>query len=81
MIHAINYSNSYKYFHFHLNTFSHYLSLLPRESLQILVVMIHAITYSNSYKYFHFHLNTFSHYLSLLPRIEVYFNPILKFMI
>ena len=30
MIYAINYSNSYKYFHFHLNTFSHYLFLLPR---------------------------------------------------
>jgi len=35
----------------------------------------------NSYKYFHFHFNTFSHHLFLLTRIEVYFNPILKFMI
>ena len=30
MIHAITYSNSYKYFHFHLNTFSPYLFLLKR---------------------------------------------------
>ena len=30
MIHAINYSNSYKYFHFQINTFSHYLFLLTR---------------------------------------------------
>jgi len=35
----------------------------------------------SSYKYFHFHINTFSHYLFLLTRIEIYFNPILKFMI
>jgi len=35
----------------------------------------------NSYKYFHFDLNIFSHYLFLLPIIEVYFYPILKFMI
>jgi len=30
MIHAINYINNYKYFHFHLNIFSHYLILLTR---------------------------------------------------
>ena len=43
--------------------------------------MIHTVNYSNSYKYFHFHLNKFSPYLFLLTRIEVYYNPILKFII
>ena len=46
MIHAVNYSNSYKYFHFHLNTFSHYLFLLPTIEVHFNPILKFMIEYT-----------------------------------